>query len=297
MVETNKYKNYIINKFGLLYKIICKIAVRVPALLKLLFYMFLIDVRKIKRLSARFLKRFLEIWYIGASLLTISYIFSITGNNINFINIGVTVYIIDFLRLEYDRKRSVNLKYFLHLQLDLSSDKMLTAIAIILDTYFYDEGKSLSIDKIEFIICHPNFWNEIVNTNQSVYSNYDCFVTKYEHFLTSFEEYSKAINGFINANLPKDRNVFVFLNNLKGILDEPYLPNETTYDLVNLKNVAEFTRNLIDNLVESKKYRNKWDRDEDLVMVIRELNWNFFRKQKAIYDKIKLYFSSINGEI
>lgn len=81
---------------------------------------------KFNRFSLRFLKRFLQTWYIGFLLIIVYIIISFVFIKLNVyqdyrtflpatISTLLTIYILDFLRIEYDRKRDANKRMLFNL--------------------------------------------------------------------------------------------------------------------------------------------------------------------------------------
>jgi hypothetical protein len=168
---------------------ILKFAHKVWLLINYVWVTIQLQGRRAKRLISRFFKRFIEIWYIGAFVLILlaTLIFigvrfqafdSVKSYISGLVNIVITVYAIDFLRTEYERKKDANRRYLMDLELYQCSWSALKGIDYAFTGHQFkftnpdgslDEFKiiSLSHDDIERKITEQHFWETHIKDGQT----------------------------------------------------------------------------------------------------------------------------------
>lgn len=268
-----------------------KIIIRIPAFIKLLYFLSRLYFRKIRRLVLRFIRRFLQIWYIGFSLILINILFVKLGVIINTWNIAITVYIIDFLKIEYDRRKNANSIYYTHLYMDIISNKLLYMFSrMLFNDLLKGEKELLSLSNLDIvrIISKQQFWNTQIKIN--IYTNTMCKA----YFNKTIRKCIKSINELYYISLPKDRNTFKALKGLKTNL-EKYLDDDLNYQNSNALAVDFY--HTIKQFKEVQCFHKKWWRDYDLENKIQNINYNYFRRQSEFFMKLKGKILSINGEI
>jgi hypothetical protein len=301
MKDIIKITNHIVKIARLIKENTYKVLISIDAFIKIMYYLLLLFLRKLGRAFLRFIKRLIQIWYIGVSLILFKYIFEFFKINISLGTISITVFIIDFLRVEYDRRKNVNLRYFLHLQMWMYANEMLNMFDELLGVHLTEFSKENLANRtpcyeIYNIISEPNFWDMPINLEYTYY-DYDKSITRNSYFLKSFDDYALKINELIFSDMPKDRDVFRFLNSLKYYLTHSLLTNQKNCNLVNQDDMSWFIRNWILEIIESKKYREKWNRDYDLEHKIKQISYTNFNKQREAYKKIIVFLNKFDGEL
>ena len=210
----------------------------VPGLLiGYLYFLFRVYINKVGRLLLRFLRRLIEIWYIGFTVMFICLLLVIsgrlTGSEVMFftfvpglINTMILVYLIDFLRIEYDRKKDVNRHYLFNLELE----KMRIHISHNFEDIFgieieCSENSSLSMKSIENIIDgKENFWDEYVIRRKSIFDQQNAYVTKNKLFLDTMKfataESKHMIQSYITSSPYKEYRILHKIKRVTSIFDQ-----------------------------------------------------------------------------
>lgn len=195
-------------------------------------------------LFKRFLKRLISIWpinimFIGLILISVylSKIFKLDLNNIllNLIIMMITVYLLDFLYLEQDRRSTANKRYLVDYSvLYRLINKIESEIEIIIDidikNRVYIESKDTDvevfskeedkgagyidneIEKINNKISINNFWEEDIDLT-NILGNKDIWIRK-KYFKKVIKEWKKDID-FILLSYGN----FMFYENFKAVFD------------------------------------------------------------------------------
>ncbi|WP_342615080.1 hypothetical protein [Peribacillus frigoritolerans] len=177
----------------------------------LFIYTCLLYLRKVFRLSKRFIKRIKETWYIGAVLLILLTLLNYIGDYFKIsqytskyipglVNTILAIYLIDFLRIEYERRRDVNRHYLFNLELNQLSIDINLALSIFFETTNYKVDE----EELKDIVNRKGFWEEElynfgyfslvekdkpINRNDFLYKILKIIAIKNKHFISSYTSF------------------------------------------------------------------------------------------------------------
>lgn len=112
----------------------------------------------------------------------------------------MTIYLIDFLRIEYERKRDVNRHYLFNLELNRLSQEIKFALSIFFETTNYKVDEEELLD----IVNRKGFWEEElyrfghfslvekdkpINRNDFLYKILKILAIKNKHFFSSYTSF------------------------------------------------------------------------------------------------------------
>ncbi len=254
-----------------------------------LYLLLIIYKNKFFRLFKKFFKRLVEIWYIGFSLILIISIALFIGDRVGgativlkflpgVINTIIAVYLIDFLRIEYERRRDVNRHYLFDLELVSMGFDIELIIEQILELEFDPaEDNHLSEDDIEAIIdWESDFWEELVEKNQSVFEQYDKYISKNDLFLEMLNRTSNnckfLIQSYASSCPYREYKVLQKLKRVSSGFEQP----SYNCSFISSTHWSSLIYDLVECIFEIEEIHNEnWYKDNELVGEYR-------RKQKLL---------------
>ncbi|EHQ88450.1 hypothetical protein [Desulfosporosinus youngiae] len=259
----------------------------------------LLKKRQILRLITRFYKRFRDIWYIGllcsiiiGGLLSTSWKFNIYDELKGYIsglfNIIVTVYLIDFLRIEYERKKNANNIFVFDKQLTLIfEDFMRNAIlALNIDLFnFKSNGLELTHEITKAINSTPTFWTDSINIENKVAHDY--FIPRHQYLKESFLTLRDKLQRYIlNSYVSLDAKRFKFIRRIQWDLSlrNHFFDERTNFPLLQPHQISYAINSLMGYYQKIREIEEYWHKDSDLEIRLEKIC------EQARYIGLKLPF-------
>ncbi|ODG93744.1 hypothetical protein BED47_00820 [Gottfriedia luciferensis] len=234
---------------------------------KLNYNYIIIWTRKFNRFFGRFFNRLFQFWYIGIVLIVIYGVLTFLLLKINvinnvmtffpgYINTLLTIFLIDFLRSESERKRNVNKKYLFHTELLGVNVK----IRLLLSNVFnIDDESNLTEENIEYIIEQEyNFWSQDTNV-------FNKEISREDYFLMIIKELKDESRHLISAYMSQlEYKEYRLLFLLKDICAEDELTDRmyTSYNIMRMVELMKLIESIFgywekDNPIQYEIYKYK----------------------------------------
>ncbi|MED0585892.1 hypothetical protein [Bacillus subtilis] len=239
---------------------------------------------KFKRLSLRFLIRLKQTWYIGFLLGTVYTILTIVCIKYNVyqdykvflpatISTLLTIYLIDFLRIEYERKRDANKRYLFNLiMLSELTPTIDQGISNIFQHWDFETKEDLKVIADN----NSNFWDEQIEYH---YKDTVLLISKKQYLRYLLNEIDSICKSYLSNYLSiANYDEYKLIHNLR-INCLRYDPNN---HLITGDIILDIILELFDAKDQIDEFYNYWFRDGDI-------SSRFFKKIyqiKALSNKI-----------
>lgn len=249
---------------------------------------------KFNRFSLRFLKRFLQTWYIGFLLIIVYIIISFVFIKLNVyqdyrtflpatISTLLTIYILDFLRIEYDRKRDANKRMLFNL---IMLYELCPVINNGIDEILSYEEFETYEDIRTIISSNPNFWDEDIQIydpklNENIHMTKKQYMT---NLLIKIDDICKTyLSNYLSiANYEEYKLIHNIRIRCAVQANDTKFHDSVTYD--------SFTQDLIElfyTTIKIEAFYDFWYKDVPITNEIEKSKWRIKETTAKVFQRQK----------
>lgn len=254
--------------------------------------------RKFLRFFQRFFSRLIQTWYIGFALILLYTIITCTFFRIGLIETYMafvpslistifTIYLIDFLRIEFERRRDVNRRYLFTLELYMLSGSIERVLKNIFKVPEIHEVTDSELQKI--------LWNDAAFWQRDVaYRNSFTGETEQEkrdvHLINVLNNAEIKCNSFIASYMNlANYEEYKLIHNFKRMIEFSSAKNaKGQFHRLDIEGMSRFVLELLLFCEGMNDIHLYWYRDNDIIQEIRERKIRIPKIIKSEYEQKSL---------